>query len=79
MGIDILKSFIFNLKIHFNLMLWVNSHYTRLAQFCILKKEDSGLTSNIILSKLFILFLSLLKSRIFMDGVLLLFQSSPFA
>ena len=42
MGIDILKSFIFNLKIHFNLILWVNSHYSRLARFCTFKKQDSS-------------------------------------
>lgn len=42
MGIDMLKSFIFNLKIHSSLMLCVNIHYRRMEQ-CIFKKHDSGL------------------------------------
>lgn len=41
-GIDMLKSFIFNLKIHSRLMLWVNIHYKRTEQFCTFKKHDSG-------------------------------------
>lgn len=47
MRIDILKSFIFNLKIHSSLlMLLVNLQYKRLEQFCALKKHDSDLCFN---------------------------------
>lgn len=62
MGIDILKSFIFNLKIHFNLMLWVNIITQGWHNSVLARSRIQGGTSNTISSKLFILFLLFKKS-----------------